>query len=301
MRIIETADALRQASRDARREGRRVGFVPTMGALHAGHLSLVQEARRRANLVVLSIFVNPTQFGPAEDFASYPRDLPRDAALAAEAGVDLLFHPASAQTLYAPGECTRVTVSRLTAHLCGPRRPGHFEGVATIVTKLLAICEPDVAIFGRKDYQQWRVIERLARDLMLPVEIVGAELKRDADGLALSSRNVALQPGEREAALSLPRALAAGAEAVAAGERSAELVLGRMHATVAAEPRARVEYLEVVDPQELQPLPRIEGGALLAGAILVGRTRLIDNREVVGPSMSSVPGHLSRGVQAKEA
>jgi pantoate--beta-alanine ligase len=252
-----------------------------MGALHAGHLSLVREARLRADLVVLSIFVNPTQFGPAEDFATYPRDLPRDASLAEEAGVDILFHPSSAGTLYAPGEATRVTVARLTAHLCGPHRPGHFEGVATVVTKLLAICEPDVAIFGRKDYQQWRVIERLARDLMLPVEIVGAPLQRDADGLAISSRNVALQPDERTAALSLPRALAAGAAAVAAGERSVPSLLQRMRAILAAEARARVEYLEAVDPQELQPLERLEGAALLAGAIFVGRTRLIDNREVL--------------------
>jgi len=283
MRVIETPEALRQASRAARREGRRVGLVPTMGALHAGHLSLVQEARRRADVVVLSIFVNPTQFGPEEDFASYPRELPRDTALAGEAGVDLLFHPSSTQALYAPGEATRVTVSRLTAHLCGPFRPGHFEGVATVVTKLLAICEPEVAIFGRKDYQQWRVIERLVRDLMLPVEIVGAPLLRDADGLALSSRNVALGAEGRQAALSLPRALAAGAAAVAAGERSPERLLGLMRAVVAAEPRARVEYLEAVDTRELQPLARIEGSALLAGAIFVGRTRLIDNREVDAP------------------
>jgi pantoate--beta-alanine ligase len=282
VRVIETGDGLRQASRAARREGRRVGFVPTMGALHAGHLSLVDEARRRADLVVLSIFVNPTQFGPAEDFASYPRDLERDASLAERAGVDILFNPSSAAMLYPPGEATRVTVSRLTAHLCGAHRPGHFEGVATVVTKLLALCEPDVAIFGRKDYQQWRVIERLARDLMLPVEIVGAPLKRDPDGLAMSSRNVALEPSERTAALCLPRALAAGVAAAAAGERAVPSLLSEMRAVLAAEPRARVEYLEAVDPHELQPLERIEGGALLAGAIFVGRTRLIDNRELAG-------------------
>jgi len=284
MRRIETAAELREASRAARRDGRRVGFVPTMGALHAGHLSLVEEARRRADVVVLSIFVNPTQFGPAEDLASYPRDLPRDAALAEAAGVDILFHPASASTLYPPGEATRVTVSRLTDHLCGPRRPGHFEGVATVVTKLLVICQPDVAIFGRKDYQQWRVIERLARDLMLPVEIVGAPLKRDADGLALSSRNVTLGADGRRAALCLPRALAAGAEAVAAGERSPEAILGRMRTLVEAERRARIDYLEIVEPEELQPLLRIEGAALLAGAVFVGSTRLIDNREIAAPA-----------------
>jgi pantoate--beta-alanine ligase len=276
---VEDPAEVRRAAREARRTGLRVALVPTMGALHAGHLSLVREARRRADRVVLSVFVNPTQFGPTEDLAAYPRDLERDARLAQAAGVDLLFHP-PVEAIYPPGESTRVAVGALTEHLCGPRRPGHFEGVATVVTKLLAACEPDVAVFGRKDYQQWRVIERLARDLLLPVEIVGAPIVRDPDGLALSSRNAYLSPEERGAALALPRALAAGAAAARGGERSGAAVARRMADALAAEPRARADYLEAVDATELRPLARLAGETLLAGAIFVGRTRLIDNVEL---------------------
>ena len=279
---LETADDLRRAAREQRRSGRRIALVPTMGALHAGHLSLVQEARRRADWVVLSLFVNPAQFGPQEDLDAYPRDLESDRRVVQEAGVDVLYHPA-VQAMYPPGDATRVRVSRLTEGLCGPQRPGHFEGVATVVTKLLAACEPDVAVFGRKDYQQWRVIQRMTRDLALGTEIVGAPIVREPDGLALSSRNRYLSPTERTAALALPRALEAGEDAVRAGETEAAAVIRRMKEVVDAQPGVTAEYLEIVDALELQALSSLQGEILLAGALCVGPARLIDNREVKTP------------------
>jgi pantoate--beta-alanine ligase len=277
--VLETVSDLRRASREQRMAGRRVGMVPTMGALHPGHLSLVELARQRADWVVMSVFVNPTQFGPGEDFESYPRDLETDRRLASEAGVDALFHPA-AEEVYPSGDSTRVRVSRLTDRLCGPWRPGHFEGVATVVAKLLIACEPDVAVFGRKDYQQWRVIQRMATDLRLGVEVVGAPTVREPDGLAMSSRNRYLSPAQRTAALALPRALEAGEEAVRRGERDPARLEARMREVAEAEPGVEVEYLEVVEARELQPVGTILGETLLAGAIRVGTARLIDNREI---------------------
>jgi len=280
IRIIEPPDDLRRASREARGRGLRVAMVPTMGALHEGHLSLVRTARERADLVVMSVFVNPTQFGPGEDFERYPRDLEADNRLAEESGVDILFHP-QVETMYPEGETTRIEVDRLSEQLCGATRPGHFRGVATVVAKLLIACEPDVAVFGRKDYQQWRVLERMCRDLLLDVEIVGAPIVREPDGLAMSSRNAYLSPEERTAARVLPRALDGGAQAVADGERDPSAVVERMKGVVRSEPRARVDYLEAVDARELQPVEVLRGPTLLAGAVFIGRTRLIDNREVI--------------------
>ncbi|MGD8374649.1 MAG: pantoate--beta-alanine ligase [Acidobacteriota bacterium] len=279
LRTVTAPAELRGLCREARAGHRKIGLVPTMGALHAGHLSLVTVARERADLVVLTVFVNPTQFGPGEDLAAYPRALERDRRLAEEAGTDVLFHPAP-EAMYPEGDATRVEVSELTELLCGASRPGHFRGVATVVAKLLILCDPHVAVFGRKDYQQWRVIQRMARDLLLEAEIVGAPIVRDPDGLALSSRNAYLSPGERRAALALPRALDAGTAAMMAGERAPAPVIERMRAVVADEPGARIDYLEVVDAHHLQRVDRLAGDLLLAGAIQVGRARLIDNREV---------------------
>jgi pantoate--beta-alanine ligase len=276
---LEKPDELRRATREQRQAGRRIALVPTMGALHAGHLSLVEAARRHANWVVMSLFVNPTQFGPEEDLEAYPRDLEGDAAQAEAAGVDVLYHP-SVEDMYPPGDSTRVRVERLTEGLCGPFRPGHFEGVATVVAKLLAACQPDVAVFGRKDFQQLRVIERMVRDLALGVEILGAPIVREADGLALSSRNRYLSPEERAAALALPRSLEAGEQAIRGGATDAAAVRHCMQETANAQPGVTVEYLEAVDAAELAPLSVLNGEILLAGAIRVGSARLIDNREV---------------------
>lgn len=280
--LLETPHDLRRAAREQRHRRRRIALVPTMGALHPGHLNLVQAARRHADWIVLSLFVNPVQFGPHEELDAYPRDLEGDRRKAEEGGVDVLYHP-SVETMYPPGDATRVQVSRLTDTLCGRQRPGHFDGVATVVTKLLATCEPDVAVFGRKDYQQWRVIQRMTLDLALGTEIVGVPIVREPDGLAMSSRNRYLSPTERKAALVLPRALEAGEQAIRAGETDATVVIRCMKEVVSGQPGVTAEYLEIVDAQELQALATLQGEILLAGAIRVGQARLIDNREVSTP------------------
>ena len=276
--VHRTVAEFRRAAQSVRDAGKRLGLVPTMGALHAGHLSLVAEARSRAAEVALTIFVNPTQFGPNEDFARYPRNLDRDLESCREAGVSHVFAP-EASEMYPPGERTRVQVSGLTAALCGPHRPGHFDGVTTIVSKLFAVAGECVAVFGRKDYQQLKVIERMTRDLLLPVEIVGLATLRDRDGLALSSRNAYLSAEERGRALSIPRALSAAAHAFAAGERR----VSALQAAALEELEAgglRLDYATFADPEQLIPVP--EGGLagerlLFAVAGFMGRTRLIDN------------------------
>ncbi len=278
MQIIDAPEAFGQACQQARAAGRRVGLVPTMGALHRGHLSLVDEAKRRADAVAVSIFVNPTQFGPNEDLERYPRDLGGDCDKCREAGVELVFAPAP-NAMYPPGDETRVTVGPTAAELCGRWRPGHFPGVATVVTKLLALTGPCVAVFGRKDYQQLRVIKRLARDLFLPAEIVGAPTVREPDGLALSSRNAYLSAAERQRALAIPRALSEAVAAFADGERGARALRERAHDRI-AEAADSVDYLELADPERVEPLPpeaQIDERALLAVAARVGATRLIDN------------------------
>ena len=275
-----------QAATDAARAaGRRLALVPTMGALHEGHLALVADARDRADHVAVSVFVNPTQFAPGEDFDAYPRTLDADrAALDAAGGVDVLFAP-SATEMYPFGlpPTTTVSVGALGRHLCGPHRPGHFEGVATVVTKLLLACRPHVAVFGQKDAQQLAVLRRMAAELGFGVEVVGHPVVREADGLALSSRNRYLNPEERAQAVVLHRALVAAEAAVERGERSAAAVEALLRREVEAAPLARVQYAEVVDADALQPVETLgRGGArdgryLAALAVFFGGTRLIDN------------------------
>jgi pantoate--beta-alanine ligase len=267
---------VRDACDAARARGLTVGFVPTMGALHEGHLALMREAKRRASFVVCSIFVNPTQFGPNEDLARYPRDL--DGDVRKLEGVDVVFAP-SPEAMYVPGERTRVRVDELTAHLCGPHRPGHFEGVTTVVAKLFALVGPSVAVFGKKDYQQLAVIRRMTRDLFFPVEVVGYPIVREPDGLAMSSRNAYLSTEDRQRALGLSRGLAAAVRAFEKGERRAGAL--RQLALGAIEPvAASIDYVTVADADALTPLAddaTLPERALLAVACRVGRTRLIDN------------------------
>lgn len=276
MQTLTTISAMRSACAEARRAGLRLGFVPTMGALHDGHLSLVSAARNECDLVAVSIFVNPTQFGPHEDFAKYPRDLGGDTAMLAAAGVDLLFAPA-VEEMYPPGAAAFVEVAGLSDRLDGRSRPGHFRGVATIVTKLFHVVTPDLAYFGQKDAAQVAVIRKLVEDLDLPITIVACPTVREADGLAMSSRNAYLSPAERQQARVLSRALAAARAAYAAGERSPQALLQAARAVFAAEPAVVVDYIELVDPATLLPLDRLAGPALLAVAAKVGATRLIDN------------------------
>ncbi len=293
---IENAAAMRVWADRCRAAGRRIGFVPTMGYLHEGHLSLVAEARRRADACVASIFVNPLQFGAGEDLTTYPRDLDRDRAALVRAGVAALYLP-SADGMYPRGFQTEVTVTTLTAGLCGRSRPGHFCGVATVVAKLFNAVQPHVAVFGEKDFQQLAVIRRMSADLDLGIEIVGMPIVREADGVAMSSRNARLSPAERAAARCLSRALAAAHEAFARGARGAEAVLECAHAVLAVEPLARVDYAEVVDAETLEPVETIDRPALLALAVFIGRTRLIDNTLLV-PFPVAISGHgggLGRG------
>lgn len=276
MDTATTIDQVRAAVRRERSAGRRVGLVPTMGALHAGHLSLVRLARERADFVIVSVFVNPTQFAPGEDYEAYPRDAERDGRLARSAGCDLLFLPSAAE-MYPPGFSTAVRVEGLSGPLCGQHRPGHFDGVALVVTKLLNIVAPDVSVFGQKDAQQALVIRRLARDLHLPGEILVGPTVREADGLAMSSRNRYLSAEERKAALSLSRGLAAAARAWEAGERDPGALQETVRREMDAEPLVGTEYAEIRDLDELRPWGGGPGPALLAVAARVGRARLIDN------------------------
>jgi pantoate--beta-alanine ligase len=253
-----------------------VGFVPTMGFLHAGHISLVQRARAECGGVVVSIFVNPTQFGPNEDLAKYPRDLPRDLALLESAGADLVWTP-TPESMYPPGFQTWVEVEGLTRGLEGEVRPGHFRGVATIVAKLFNAVRSDKAYFGQKDAQQAAVIRRMVRDLNFPVEIEVCPTVREADGLAMSSRNVYLSVAERKAATVLFRALSAAKAAYEAGERDAGILRGMMRDTVNAEPLARLQYVSCADYDTLEELERVTGKSLLSMAAYLGKTRLIDN------------------------
>jgi pantoate--beta-alanine ligase len=276
MKKLTTVTEMQVAAAGLRATGRRIGFVPTMGALHDGHLSLVRAARERSDVVVASIFVNPTQFGPNEDYRNYPRNLESDARLLAEEGVDVLFAPAP-EEIYPPGFQTHVTVRDLSQPLCGRSRPGHFRGVATVVTKLLNIVQPDAAFFGRKDAQQGILIQQLVRDLSLPVEIVLCPTVREADGLAVSSRNAYLNSEERQAALVLHRSLGRAREMLVAGERSVERLVAGVRGLLEAEPRVRVDYVEVVDAATLEPAERLQGRIVLALAAWVGKARLIDN------------------------
>ncbi len=270
-----------QAWADAERAaGRQIALVPTMGALHAGHLALVAEARRRAERVVVSIFVNPIQFDRRDDFERYPRTLDDDVSLSAGAGVDAVFAP-PASAMYPEGFQTAVEVARVAEPLCGRVRPGHFRGVTTVVAKLFHCVRPHLAVFGEKDWQQLAVVRRMTEDLDFGIEIVGVPTVREADGLALSSRNRRLGPEDRVAARCVPQALVAAAAAVAAGERRPAAVVARAEAAIGAEPRARLEYAELRDPRTLEEAAEVAAPALLALAVWVGGIRLIDNRVLV--------------------
>jgi len=284
MRIVRTVAELRAALAPARRDGRTIGLVPTMGALHAGHLSLIEAARAGTDVVVVSLFVNPAQFAPDEDLAAYPRDEAGDARAAEAAGADLLFAP-PVEEVYPAGFATTVRVAGVSEPLEGERRgAAHFDGVATVVTKLLNMAQPDVAYFGRKDAQQLAVIRRLVADLDIPVRIAGCPTVREPDGLALSSRNAYLTADERPRALALSRALAAAREAVEAGVTDAGAV-----AAAARAPMDRLgvepEYVAVVDPETFQPVASVDGDVLVAIAARVGRARLIDN-DTISPNGS---------------
>jgi pantoate--beta-alanine ligase len=276
MITVSTESDLRSHLAEYRRQGERIAFVPTMGALHAGHLSLIELGHRHAGRIVASVFVNPTQFGPEEDFSRYPRQLELDAGQLAASGCDLLFAP-DVETIYPPGHTTYVDLGEPAEGLEGAFRPGHFRGVATVVCGLLNLVRPDVAVFGEKDAQQLAVIQRLVRDLHLPVEIVPGPTLREPDGLAMSSRNVYLAPEERSAATVLHRALRAAKVAVSAGERRGDEVRRLLAAMLSGEPLARVEYAEVVDAGTFRPVDTLRGELVLPIAVRIGATRLIDN------------------------
>jgi len=283
VRKVTRVRPLRALVRRARARGESIGFVPTMGALHEGHVSLIRRARRDHDRVAVSVFVNPLQFGPREDYARYPRDLTRDARLCRAAGCDWLFHP-SARTLYPPGSTTRVRAGAAARRWEGSFRPGHFDGVATVVLKLLELVRPDTLYLGQKDAQQARVVADMLRDLDVPVRLAVCPTVREPDGLAMSSRNVYLRSEERARAAGIRRALLAGRDAARRGVRSGGGILRAARATLRREARPdRVDYLALVDPATFQPIPRLAGRGLLIAALRIGRTRLIDNIAVAAP------------------
>ncbi|MBD3426312.1 MAG: pantoate--beta-alanine ligase [Candidatus Omnitrophica bacterium] len=277
MKIITEISKMRQFSRDSHGKGASVGFVPTMGYLHEGHLSLVRAAGEECDTVVMSIFVNPTQFGPGEDLDRYPRDMERDTELAEKEGVDAVFVP-SVEEMYPQDHNTNIEVSgHLTEGLCGAFRPGHFRGVTTVVGKLFNIVNPDKAYFGQKDAQQAAVIRRMVRDLNMPVEVRVMPIVREKDGLAMSSRNSYLSPGQRHQALALYKSLERAREMILAGEDSAGKVKDELKKILLDEARLRIDYAEIIDAESFRPVERIKGKALIAAAVYVGETRLIDN------------------------
>lgn len=284
--IIRSPREMRERAEGLRRDGLRVAVVPTMGYLHDGHLSLLRAARAAADIVILTIFVNPTQFGPNEDLSRYPRDEAGDLQKALPTGVDLAFCP-SVEDMYPPGSQTFVTVRELELPLCGRSRPGHFAGVATVVSKLFNITRPHVAFFGQKDFQQLALIRRMVRDLDFAIEIVGLPIVREPDGLAMSSRNVYLSADERVQALSLHRGLDAASAAFAAGQRDVAALLAAARAPIEAVPLARIDYVELRDAESLGELTLVGRPAVLAMAVFFGKTRLLDNR-VLDPNAKAV-------------
>ncbi len=279
MREIKDLPEMRIYSQKARAHGKRVGFVPTMGALHEGHLSLMAAAKQKADAAVVSIFVNPIQFGPSEDYARYPRNLRKDKKLLKDMGVDILFLPETSD-VFPAGFKTFVEVEALSKKLCGRTRPAHFRGVATVVAKLLNIVNPDFAFFGEKDFQQQVIIKQMVKDLDLPVEIVSLPTVREFDGLAMSSRNAYLTPRERKSATILYKALCLAKEEVARGEKDHKKILFRMRSLIASEPGVRLDYAAAVDPETLEEVKKISGKVLFALAAYLGKARLIDNMEV---------------------
>lgn len=275
MEIVHTIEQIRQYVNSARSRGLIIGFVPTMGALHEGHGSLIKAAKSQCGYVVVSIFVNPTQFGPSEDYNRYPRTFDADTAYCRNLGADAVFAP-SAQEMYPAEQLTWVQLEKLTDYLCGASRPGHFRGVATVCTKLFNIIQPDIAFFGQKDAQQAVVIRRMIQDLNIPIQICVCPIVREPDGLAMSSRNRYLSPVERRQALCLYNALTACRSQIAAGRRNVKQLIELM-SSIIANSGGRIDYISIVDPQTLQPLERIEQKALIALAVYIGSTRLIDN------------------------
>ena len=276
MDIITSVSDMQRRCLNERQAGKRVAFVPTMGFLHQGHLSLLEEGRRRGDLLVLSIFVNPTQFGQGEDFEQYPRNLEQDRALAEQAAVDILFAP-DAQQMYPPGYASFVAVERLSEPLCGASRPGHFRGVCTVVNKLFNIVQPRVALFGCKDFQQLAVIRRMVLDLNLPVEVVGMPIVRESDGLALSSRNVYLTPEQRRQGLVLSAVLRQTAERARGGERDARTLLAAARRRIEALSEARIDYIQICHQSTLVEVESVDEDAVMLLAVYFGQTRLIDN------------------------
>lgn len=276
MKTVSTIAECRAAVALARRAGRRVGFVPTMGGLHAGHASLIERSRSAADFVVVSIFVNPTQFGPNEDFSAYPRPVENDARLCIEAGCELLFSPPASE-IYGPGDETRVRPGRLAEGLCGPFRPGHFAGVCTVVAKLFEIVRPDVAYFGQKDAQQAVIIRRMVADLKMGIAIEVCPIVREADGLAMSTRNQYLSPEQRRQAASLYRSLCAGRDRIGAGERRAGLVVAAMRRVLDEAGPCKIDYIAIVDPETLEEVDPVDRRAMMALAVRLEGARLIDN------------------------
>ena len=267
---------MKKRAEELRLSGKRIGFVPTMGFFHEGHLELMRVAKKNADVVIVSIFVNPIQFGPSEDYNRYPRDIEGDKKKAEEVGVDILFIP-SVEEMYPEGFQTRVQVERLTKHLCGLFRPGHFDGVTTVVTKLFNITKPHIAVFGEKDYQQLLVIKRMVQDLNMDVQIISVPTVRESDGLAMSSRNAYLSPEERKSALSLKKSIDAAKEMVKKGERDAKLIKKKVEEIINSYPFTKIQYVSICDPETLEELDEIEDRALLAMAVFIGKARLIDN------------------------
>ncbi|MCM8765344.1 MAG: pantoate--beta-alanine ligase [Candidatus Omnitrophica bacterium] len=276
MRLIREIEKMQNLAKQWKKKGKTIGFVPTMGYLHEGHLSLVRQARKETDIVVMSIYVNPLQFGPKEDFKQYPRDLNRDMKLAEEAGVDIIFAPLD-KAMYLQDHVTYVEVEKLTEGLCGRFRPGHFKGVTTVVTKLFNIVKPDIAYFGQKDAQQARVIEKMVEDLNMDIKIRVMPIVREKDGLAMSSRNVYLNPRERERATCLYFALSKAKEMVKRGERNSEKIIEEIKKILVKSGVSRIDYIEVVNAKTLEPVKKIEGKVLIALAVWIGKTRLIDN------------------------
>lgn len=276
MQLIETVAGVKEQVAAWKAAGLSIGLVPTMGSLHEGHESLMDAARAACDKVVVSVFVNPLQFGPDEDYDNYPRNIERDGAICKAHGVDVVFHPAP-EEMYGPNFNTYVVMETLTDALCGASRPGHFRGVCTVVNKLFNIAQPDKAFFGQKDAQQLAIIKRMVADLNMNLQVVGCPIVREEDGLAKSSRNTYLSAEERQAALVLSRAIFAGKQAVQAGERDAEALKRLMGDIIAAEPLARVDYIEVVDGATMQPVETLGSSVLTAMAVYIGSTRLIDN------------------------
>jgi pantoate--beta-alanine ligase len=276
MKIINSAKEMQVLSESLRNQGKIVTFVPTMGYFHEGHLNLMREGRKRGDCVVISIYVNPTQFGPNEDFEQYPRDFERDRAMAERVGVDVIYHPSN-QEMYPPNYSTYITVEGVTDNLCGLSRPGHFRGVATVCAKLFNAVKPHVAVFGKKDFQQLVTIRRMVQDLNLDLEIVGMATTREPDGLAMSSRNIYLTAEERTSGLSLSRSLKMAGELYERGERRAAKIIGKVTNNIESHPYTKIDYVQICDTTTMKDVARLDGECVIALAVRVGKTRLIDN------------------------